>query len=332
MKETSVQQGTLRDALFSEVKTSRLEKLIAELCPDGVEYKLLENVLKIKNGKDYKEYNEGEVPVYGSGGIIAKIDTSVFDKPSILIPRKGSIDKLYYVDCPFWTVDTIFYTDIDTDQIIPKYLFYVLQKSHLEKLNTAGGVPSLTQAVLNKIAIPVPPIPVQEEIVRILDTFTELTAELTAELTKRKQQYQYYRDELLEIPDVPVISINAICNKVSSGKNKERTNDGLYPVYGSTGIISKTHTAIYNKKQILIARVGANAGFTHIAKGKYDVSDNTLIVDVSEKYNLKYVYYQLEKQNINTLAKGGGQPLVTATQIREPCKIIVIKSEYQSIS
>lgn len=172
---------------------NEINNLIQELCPDGVEYKELAKVLVIKNGKDYKGFGSGDVPVYGSGGIMTYIDHAAYDKPSVLIPRKGSLDKLYYVDTPFWTVDTIFYTVIDTKVVEPKYIYYVLQKEHLEKLNKAGGVPSLTQAVVSKVKIPVPPLQVQREIVRILDNFTELTAELTA----RKKQYEYYRDTLL---------------------------------------------------------------------------------------------------------------------------------------
>ena len=67
----------------------------------------------------------------------------------------------------------------------------------------------------------------------------------------------------------------------------------------------------------MIARVGANAGYIHLAQGQYDVSDNTLIVDVKSKYNLNYVYYQLVNANLHKLAKGGGQPLVTAGQIKQ---------------
>lgn len=177
---------------------SKLEKLIQQYCPDGVECVKLKNILKIKNGKDYKHLKEGAIPVYGSGGIMTFVDTPMYDKPSVLIPRKGSIDKLFYVDTPFWNVDTIFYTEIDSSQIIEKYLYYLLQKEHLEKLNRAGGVPSLTQAVLNEVEIPVPPLPVQEEIVRVLDVFTELQAELQ----KRKQQYNFYRDNLLNFKDI----------------------------------------------------------------------------------------------------------------------------------
>ena len=143
----------------------KLEDLIQEYCPNGVRYCELSEVLTIKNGKDYKACGEGEIPVYGSGGIMTYVNDFAYDKPSVLIPRKGSIDKLYYVDTPFWNVDTIFYTEINTDVAIPKFVFYCLQKQHLEELNTAGGVPSLTQKVLNKVKIPVPPLPVQEEII-----------------------------------------------------------------------------------------------------------------------------------------------------------------------
>jgi len=161
---------------------SKQDELIKELCPDGVEYRELQDILKIRNGSDYKSFGEGEYPVYGSGGIMTYVDRYAYDKPSVLIPRKGSIDKLYYVDTPFWNVDTVFYTEIDTKMALPRYVYHCLLREHLEKLNTAGGVPSLTQKVLNRVRVPVPPLEVQREIVRVLDNFTFLSAELSAEL------------------------------------------------------------------------------------------------------------------------------------------------------
>lgn len=158
-------------------------------------------ILKIKNGSDYKKYNLGDIPVYGSGGIINYIDTYIYDKESVLIPRKGSIGNLFYVEKPFWTVDTIFYTIINKEIVIPKYLYYYLSKLNLEKLNTAGGVPSLTQAVLNKIIIPLPPLEEQQRIVDILDRFDKLCNDISeglpAEIEARQKQYEYYREKLL---------------------------------------------------------------------------------------------------------------------------------------
>ncbi len=168
----------------------------------NVIWRRLDEVCKIMNGKDYKIFADGKIPVYGTGGIMTKIDTFVSDKPSVLIPRKGSIGNLFYVDEPFWTVDTIYWTNIDDKQVIPKYLYYYLSTQDLEKMNTAvGGVPSLTQAVLNKIEIPIPPYDEQERIVATLDKFDALVNDLTdglpAEISARRQQYEYYRDKLL---------------------------------------------------------------------------------------------------------------------------------------
>ena len=162
-----------------------------------VEWKTLGEVAKIRNGKDYKHLSVGSIPVYGSGGVMRYVDTPIYDQPTVLIPRKGSLNNLFYVDSPFWNVDTIFYTEINRERIRPKFLYHYLSTLHLEGLNLAGGVPSLTQKTLNALPIPLPPLDVQEEIARILDRFTALEAALKAELEARQKQYEYYRDRLL---------------------------------------------------------------------------------------------------------------------------------------
>jgi len=176
-----------------------------------VEWKSLGKVLTIKNGKDYKNFKTGDVPVYGSGGIMTYIDTYIFDNPSVLIPRKGSLKNLFYVEGPFWTVDTIFWTEINAKIMHPKYAFHYLKTQRLEELNMAGGVPSLTQSILNKLPIPVPcpenpeqSLKIQEEIVRVLDDLDAETqaiiAEIKREIALRNKQYEYYRDLLLTFP------------------------------------------------------------------------------------------------------------------------------------
>ncbi|CEH01647.1 restriction endonuclease subunit S [Propionibacterium freudenreichii] len=181
---------------------SRIDELVERLCPDGVPFRPLGEVTRIRNGKDYKHLGIGAVPVFGTGGVMAHVDTAAFAGPSVLIPRKGSLNKLYFVDTPFWTVDTIFYTEIGPE-LNPKFFYYYLATLHLEEMNQAGGVPSLTQTILNRIGIPVPPLEVQHEIVKILDTFTDLEAELEAELEARRAQYEHYRDRLLSFNETP---------------------------------------------------------------------------------------------------------------------------------
>ena len=173
---------------------------------DKVKRVKLGEVATIKNGKGYKDLGNGTIPVYGSGGIMTYVDTAVYDKPSVLIPRKGSLSNLFYLETPFWNVDTIFYTIINNGVIIPKFLFYLLQNMHLETLNKAGGVPSLTQEILNNISIPLPPLSEQERIVSILDRFDKLCHDiregLPAEIKLRQKQYEHYRDKLLTFTDI----------------------------------------------------------------------------------------------------------------------------------
>jgi len=172
---------------------NQIDETIARLCPDDVEFMRLGSIVRIKNGKDHKHLAEGNIPVYGSGGIMRYVNTHAYNKPSVLIPRKGSLGNLFYVDVPFWNVDAIFYTEIDDSRILPKFLYYFLTTVGLGEMNQAGGVPSQTQSVLNELKIPAPHLEVQREIVSVLDTFAKLEAELEA----RRRQYKYYRDALL---------------------------------------------------------------------------------------------------------------------------------------
>lgn len=277
---------------------------------DNIIYKKLSEILTIKNGKDYKSHSKGNVPVYGSGGIISYIDTAVYDKPSVLIPRKGSLDKLYFVDTPFWNVDTIFYTEINTELVEPRYLYHYLKQAHLEKLNKAGGVPSLTQAVLNNLTIPLPPLPIQQEIVRILDTFTNLTAELTAELTARRKQYEYYRDELLTFgEDVSRVQLGLVCDFKYGKGNNIPNETGEYPVYGCNGIVSTTNT--FNSEDApIIGHIGS-AGVVNWGKGKHFVTYNGTICRVkADKIRSRYAYYVLNSLHLERFVKGS-QPFLS---------------------
>ena len=189
LEARTLQYEYYRDSLFEALDCPRVS---------------LDSFAKIKNGKTYKDFGAGNIPVYGSGGIMTYVDRFAYDKPTVLIPRKGSLRNLFYLEEPFWNVDTIFYTEIDEEQVIPKFLYYFLKTAHLEDLNTAGGVPSLTQKVLNKVLVPVPSLEEQQRIVDILDRFDALTTSLSkglpAELAARRSQYEYYRDQLLSFP------------------------------------------------------------------------------------------------------------------------------------
>lgn len=177
---------------------------------DEIEWKTLDGkngIAVIKGGKDYKHLGEGTVPIYGSGGIMGSCDTSIYNKPTVLIPRKGSISNIFYVDSPFWNVDTIFYTEINDNVIMPKFLFHWICNYHVEKLNTSNAArPALTREILKGIPVPIPSMEEQQKIVRALDTFenvcTDMFAGLPAEIEARQKQYEYYRDQLLTFKEL----------------------------------------------------------------------------------------------------------------------------------
>ncbi|WP_443725190.1 restriction endonuclease subunit S [Ruminococcus bicirculans (ex Wegman et al. 2014)] len=305
---------------------SKINQLIQNHCPAGVEYKKLEDVLTIKNGRDYKQFGDGDVPVYGSGGIMTYINTAVYDKPSVLIPRKGSLDKLYYVDTPFWNVDTIFYTDIDTSLVEPKYIYYYLEGQHLERLNKAGGVPSLTQAVLNKVQLPVPPLEVQREIVRILDNFTSLKAELQtklqAELQARKKQYEYYRDKLLSFAsDIPLFQLGKVCD-LQAGKaikaseiSDIETNQETIPCYGANGLRGYVGKSNQKGDKSIIGRQGAQCGNVCYATGKYYATEHAVVVTDKGYFNSRYLFHVLTHANLNQYKTAGAQPGLSVSKL-----------------
>lgn len=132
----------------------------------------LQDVAEIKYGKDHKHLNEGEIPCLGSGGLMRKVNQILYDKPSVLIPRKGTISNLFFIDKPFWTVDTLFYTKINESIITPKFFFFKLKTINLENMNVGSAVPSLTTAVLNQLVLTIPKnIDEQNSIAAILTAF-----------------------------------------------------------------------------------------------------------------------------------------------------------------
>lgn len=167
-----------------------------------VEWKTLKDIAKLKNGKDWKNLPNGTIPVYGSGGEMREyVSEYAYDKPTVLIPRKGSISNLFYLEKPFWNVDTIYYTEIDESQIVPRYFYHYLTTIDLESMATNPTRPSLTQSILDKIELPVPPLHIQSRIVQVLDNFdtvcNDLKIGLPKEIALRQKQYEFFREKLL---------------------------------------------------------------------------------------------------------------------------------------
>ena len=130
----------------------------------------LKDLVKIKYGKNQKkiECENGKYNILGTGGIIGKTNEFLYDKPSVLIGRKGTIDKIQYVDKPFWTIDTLFYTEINEELVMPQYLYYKLLTIDFKNYNEGTTIPSLRTETLYEIELDIEEKEKQIKIIEIL--------------------------------------------------------------------------------------------------------------------------------------------------------------------
>ena len=131
----------------------------------------LQELVTIKYGKNQKNVQDdkrGMYPILGTGGLMGYSTEPLYSKPSVLIGRKGSISKVKYVDEPFWTVDTLFYTIVNDSIVYPKYLYYLMSMTDFNQYNEGTTIPSLRTDTLNRLEFGIPPLKEQEVVLNVL--------------------------------------------------------------------------------------------------------------------------------------------------------------------
>jgi type I restriction enzyme S subunit len=183
-----------------EKKKAMKQGMMQELLKpkDGWVTKTINEVVKICHGKDQKSITSenGMFPILGSGGVIGFTNAYLYDKPSVLIGRKGTIDKPRYIDKPFWTVDTLFYT-VPISEINLYFLYCLFQNIDWYKYNEASGVPSLNANSIGKITVYLPPILEQEAITVTLSEMDKSIYQSEIQLDKMNDMKQGMMQELL---------------------------------------------------------------------------------------------------------------------------------------
>ena len=190
---------------------SRLEELIQTLCPDGVEFGELGDHANIDKGQQLnltEMSNDEPYPVMNGGiypsGYFNRFNT---EENTITVSQGGaSAGYVNFLKTKFWAGAHCYVVKPKSKRVINKFLYYLVKNSEtrIQGAKYGAGIPGLNKSTLEQLSIPIPPLLVQEEIVRILDTFTALEAELEAELDARTKQYEYYRDALLNFdPENP---------------------------------------------------------------------------------------------------------------------------------
>jgi type I restriction enzyme S subunit len=162
---------------------------------DGAwEVKRLGDVLTVRHGKSQHGITapDGKYPILASGGEIGRTNAHIYDQPSVLIGRKGTIDSPQYVDSPFWTVDTLFFTEISSEADA-KFVFYKFTMIRWRSYNEASGVPSLNAKTIENIEVSIPPLPEQTAIAEVL---TEMDGEL-AMLEQRREKTRALKQAMM---------------------------------------------------------------------------------------------------------------------------------------
>jgi type I restriction enzyme S subunit len=194
--------------------------------------------------------------------------------------------------------------------LLPAYYWHFAQSSlywtQANKLVSKAGQPQFNANVLKSIIIPFPPLSIQREIVRILDSFTELATELATELTARKKQYEYYRNELLTFgDDVPMIPLG-IVTTMKAGKfiqasdiSSIQDSDFRYPCYGGNGLRGFVRTYNHDGTFSLIGRQGALCGNVKRVQGKFYATEHAVVVDAGKSVNTDWLFHVLTIMTLN---------------------------------
>ncbi len=358
---------------------TKLEQLIEEFCPNGVEFKKIKDVFQRLKGtpitagkmKEIENPN-GEIKIFAGGKTVINANeadipnANITRVPAVLVQSRGVIDVVYY-EKPFTFKNEMWAYTTDNKTTV-KYLYYVL-KNNIQHFRDAasgmGSLPQISLPVTEEFYVPVPPLPVQSEIVRILDNFTELTAELTTELTARKTQYETYRNKLFDIEceTVPITAIAHTYIGLVTTMTKHYVPQGVKLIHNSSikenrfefkenifldedfaiqnnsrrhkiGDIITVHTGDVGTSAIIDEELDGSLGFATIVSRIYDTTV------VMPKYVCYYLNSRRNKQNIVSMIKGDRNNLnlkdfnkltIPVPPIKEQERIVAILDRFDTL-
>lgn len=327
---------------------TKLEELIEKLCPDGVEYKEIGSIAVLGAGGDVPKARfsaektvEFNIPIYSNGieekAIYGYTDIPKVDEPSITISARGTIGWCALRKEPFYPIVRLIYVT-PNNEILVDFLKYVIDTIKFKVPKT--GIPQLTIPMVSKYKIPVPPLEVQREIVRILDNFTFLTTELAAELAARQKQYEYYRDLLLTFKPNESTILNERTNELELsgairwmklgdiadiGTGNGNTNEGLdtgkYPFFVRSQDIKYKNEYDFDETAIITSGDGVGVGkIFHFVSGKYALHQRAYRVHITSDNVLpKYFFYYFKNSFLTYISKASFHSSVTS--IRRPMMI-----------
>ena len=333
---------------------SKIDELIAKLCPNGVEYKKLGEVGEFIRGsglqkKDITDFDNGFGAIhYGQIYTYYSIHTNK-TKSFVSSAHSKNLKKAKSGNLVIATT-----SENDTDvckavawlgkediavssdaciyrhSLEPKYVAYFFQSEQfqLQKLGNITGtkVRRVSPSCMAKFLIPVPPLEIQREIVKVLDTFTKLEAELEAELEARQRQYHYYRDQLLNFEgwdDVQWMTLGEVCDMkagqhiTASNVSGEQNKKYPFPCFGGNGIRGYVQKYSNTGPNLIIGRQGALCGNVQRIKEKFYATEHAVVVKISNIINIDWFFHILINMNLNQYASKSAQPGLAVGNLKQ---------------
>ncbi|KAA9393730.1 restriction endonuclease subunit S [Kocuria coralli] len=336
---------------------SRIDELVQELCPDGVEFVTLESVAKTVpglTGKTKADFSDGNARyvTYKNAFSNLAVDDAATDfvkveqgeRQNLLrlgdVVITGSSENVDEVGMssvvtreplePLYLNSFCFALRFERPALLPEFSKHLFRGEATRKQirKAASGVTriNVSKPRFMKIRIPVPPLEVQREIVRVLDKFTQLEAELEAELEARRAQYDHYRRKLLDSGDAEsgrmlplgeIFEMRAGTHIKAAEISDEPTEDKPYPCYGGNGLRGYVSSYNYDGSVIFVGRQGALCGNVHRADGKIYATEHAVVVTPKVPVDMSWAFHKLTEMDLNQYKTKSAQPGLAVGRVKQ---------------
>ena len=302
----------------------QLDDMLQKFCPNGVQYSEIGAIAEVgtgsSNGNEADE--NGKYPFFVRSQTVKAKNHYEYDEEAIIIPGEGGIgDIFHYVNGKYALHQRVYRIHFTSPLVDVRFAYYYMSanfKAFIMRKAVSATVTSIRKPMIEQFHIPLPPLPVQQEIVRILDSFTELTAELTA----RRKQYEHYRDEILHAESTQIKTIADICGQITTGKldANAMVENGQYPFFTCNAEPYRIDTYAFDTEAILVSGNGSQIGHLNYYNGKFNAYQRTYVLSDFQNVDVQYFYLYLKsylREYIVQNAKKGSVPYITLPMLKK---------------